>query len=161
MNVMFFAVEVTTCLHVLMRIDIELEQYRDGSNIWVFYLYIFLISWGGVRLSQVGTWATDWPVVPVPVDRWWVRSSQWNENWQGKPKYSERTGPSTTLSTTNLTIPVVGSSPGRRCLESRRLTAWAMARPNIWVCPHRRKGIHNCLDKLHLPKLTAIYSDIM
>jgi hypothetical protein len=35
-------------------------------------------------------------------------------NWQGKPKYSEKTRPSATLSTTNLTWPDPGSNPGRR-----------------------------------------------
>jgi hypothetical protein len=41
-------------------------------------------------------------------------SSQWNENWQGKPKYSEKTCLSATLSTTNPTWPDLGSNPGRR-----------------------------------------------
>jgi hypothetical protein len=31
-------------------------------------------------------------------DDFW--SNWWNENWQGKPKYSEKTYPSATLSTT-------------------------------------------------------------
>jgi hypothetical protein len=38
---------------------------------------------------------------------WW---SWWNENWQGKPKFSGKTCPSATLSTTNPTWP----DPGRR-----------------------------------------------
>jgi hypothetical protein len=40
---------------------------------------------------------------------WWWRI-WWNEDWQGKPKYSEKTCPSATLSTTNPTWP----DPGRR-----------------------------------------------
>jgi hypothetical protein len=39
-----------------------------------------------------------------------VWSSQWSENWQGQPKYSE-----ITLSTTNTTWSEPGSNPGRRC----------------------------------------------
>jgi hypothetical protein len=39
---------------------------------------------------------------------------RWNEDWQGKPKYSEKTCPSSTLSNTNLTWPDPGSNPGRR-----------------------------------------------
>jgi hypothetical protein len=31
---------------------------------------------------------------------WWVFSSRWNENWQGKPKYSEKICPSATSFTT-------------------------------------------------------------
>jgi hypothetical protein len=41
-------------------------------------------------------------------------SNWWNEDWQGKPKYSEKTCPSATLSTTNPTWPDPGSNPGRR-----------------------------------------------
>jgi hypothetical protein len=72
-----------------------------------------LVSWGGLRLRPLGTSATIWPIVPAPDDRWWVWSSRWNENWQGKPKYSEKTYPSATLSTTNPTWPDLGSILGR------------------------------------------------
>jgi hypothetical protein len=44
---------------------------------------------------------------------WWWRI-WWNEDWQGKPKYSEKTCPSATLSTTNPAWPDPGSNPGRR-----------------------------------------------
>jgi hypothetical protein len=50
---------------------------------------LFIISCGGVRLSPLGTSVTIWPIVPAPDDRW-VWSSRWNENWQGKPKCSEK-----------------------------------------------------------------------
>jgi hypothetical protein len=81
----------------------------------LLYFFLFLVSWGGVRLSPLGTSAvTNWPILPVPDDRWWVWSSQWNEYRQGKPRYSEETCPSATLSTTNPTWPDLGSNPGRR-----------------------------------------------
>jgi hypothetical protein len=32
-------------------------------------IVLFLVSWGGVRLSPLGTSATNWPIVPVPDDR--------------------------------------------------------------------------------------------
>jgi hypothetical protein len=38
----------------------------------------------------------------------------WNEDWQGKPKYSEKTCPSATLSTTNPTCLDLDLNPGRR-----------------------------------------------
>jgi hypothetical protein len=82
--------------------------FRDIVTIY------FLVSWGGVRLSPLGMSATNWPIVPVPVDRWWMWSSGWNKNLQGKPKYSEKTCPSATLSTTNPTWPDLGSNPDRR-----------------------------------------------
>jgi hypothetical protein len=67
-----------------------------------------------VRLSPLGTSATGWPIVPAPDDRWWVCSRRWNEKWQGKPKYSEKTCPSATLSITNPTWPDLSSNPGFR-----------------------------------------------
>jgi hypothetical protein len=85
--------------------------YREVQDS-TFFLYIF--SWGGVRLSPLGTSATNWPIVPGPDDRWWVWSGRWNENLQGEPKYSEKTCPNATLSTTNLTWPDPGSNQGRR-----------------------------------------------
>jgi hypothetical protein len=67
-----------------------------------------------VRLSPIGTSATTCPIVPVPDDRCWsVWSSRWNENWQEKPKYSEKTCPSITFSTTNPTRSDLGSNVGR------------------------------------------------
>jgi hypothetical protein len=67
-----------------------------------------------VRLRPLGTSANNWLIVPAPDGKWWVWSGGWNENWQGKPKYSEKTCPSATLSTTNPTWPDLGSNPGRR-----------------------------------------------
>jgi hypothetical protein len=29
------------------------------------FIYFFLVSWGGVRLSPLGTSATNWPIVPA------------------------------------------------------------------------------------------------
>jgi hypothetical protein len=76
--------------------------------------FFFLVSWGGLRLSPLGTSATVWPIVPAPEDRWWVWSNWWNENWQRKPKYSEKTCRSATLSTTNRTWADLGSNLGHR-----------------------------------------------
>jgi hypothetical protein len=82
----------------------------QGFCYWILMAIevFFLVSWGGVRLSPLVTSATVWPIVPA------VWSSRWNENWQRKPKYSEKTCPCATLSTTNPTRPELGSSPGRR-----------------------------------------------
>jgi hypothetical protein len=85
-----------------------------GLLSWSQYSFL-LFSCGGVRLSPRGTSATNWPIVPAPYDRWrWVWSSRWNENWQRKLKYFEKTCPSATLSTTNPTRPDLGSNPSRR-----------------------------------------------
>jgi hypothetical protein len=49
----------------------------------------------------------------IDEDDFW--SNWWNENWQGKPKYSEKTYPSATLSTkkSHMTDPVSNPGPQR------------------------------------------------
>jgi hypothetical protein len=92
-------------------------QYYIASqltDIFAFYSFFFLVSWVGVRLSPLGKSATNWPIVLAPDDRCWMWSLRWNENWQEKPKYSEKTCPSATLSTTNPSWPDPGLNPGRR-----------------------------------------------
>jgi hypothetical protein len=84
----------------------------------VTYIFFFLVFWVRVRLSLLGTSATNWPIVPAPDNRWRVWTSRWNENCKGKPKYSEKICPSATLSTTNPTSPDVGLNPGNRSGKS-------------------------------------------
>jgi hypothetical protein len=75
---------------------LELISVRDWVDpritVWLegFFYYFFLIRLvgGGVQLGPLGTAATDWPIVACPGWLWWWRIL-WNENWQGKPKYSE------------------------------------------------------------------------
>jgi hypothetical protein len=80
--------------------------------IFFFFFFYFL----GVRwVSPLGTPTTNWPIVPPPHDRWWwMWSSWWNENWQGKQKYSKKTCPNATLSTTNCSWLDEGSNPRGR-----------------------------------------------
>jgi hypothetical protein len=76
-------------------------------------LWVFSFLWWDKTGS---TWYCGhyWPIVPAPDDRWWVWSSRWNEDWQGKLKYSEETCPSATLSTKNPKWPDLGSNPDPR-----------------------------------------------
>jgi hypothetical protein len=88
-----------------------------------------------------------WPIVPAPDNRWWMWSSRWNENWQRKPKYSEKSCPSATLSITNPTWRNLGSNPGVT-VGSRRLTsssmAWSHSMTEIrTLCPRRTKRNRN------------------
>jgi hypothetical protein len=54
-----------------------------------------------------------WPIVPAPGGRWWwFWNNWWNEYWHGKPKYSEKHCPITTLAITNPTWPDPSSNPG-------------------------------------------------
>jgi hypothetical protein len=66
-----------------------------------------------VRLSPLGTSATNWPTLPVLDDRW-IWSIWWNEDWQVKLKYSEKTCLSVTLFTTDPTWPNLESERGIR-----------------------------------------------
>jgi hypothetical protein len=93
----------------------SLMNSTNGANLWgLNSVSTTVVSWGGVRLSPLGTSATIWSIVPALDDTWWVWSSRWNEDWQGKPKYSEKTYSSANLFTTNATRPDLGSNPGRR-----------------------------------------------
>jgi hypothetical protein len=98
-----------------------------------------------VRLSPLGTSATNWPIVPTPDDRrWWIWSSRCNENWQGKPKYSVETCPSATLPSTNPIWPDLSSNPGRRSekqatnrhgVSLRAYEAVSLLQPTGWRNP--------------------------
>jgi hypothetical protein len=56
-----------------------------------------------------------WSIVPAPDGRWgWLWRNSWNEDWQGKPKYSEKTYRSATLNTKNPTWLDPVLNPGRR-----------------------------------------------
>jgi hypothetical protein len=89
--------------------------HRTANYEWWNFFFFFLIRivWGGVQAGatrHVGHWMA---YCTVPGWLWWWRI-WWNEDWQGKPKYSEKTCPNAIMSTTNPTWPDPGSSPGRR-----------------------------------------------
>jgi hypothetical protein len=96
----------------------------------VLFFFFSFLGWGGVRLSPLGTWATVWPTLPALDDRWrwWVWSSRWNENWQRKLKYSEKLAP-LPLCPPQIPHDLTWVRTRAAVVGSRRLTAWAMARP--------------------------------
>jgi hypothetical protein len=70
--------------------------------------FFFLICAVGLRVLR-------WPIVAAPDDRWvWLWRNWWNEDWQGKLKYSEKTCPSATLSTKYPTCLHPGLNTGSR-----------------------------------------------
>jgi hypothetical protein len=106
---------VTNIIHFPTLCDrLQYFQFcsRKFLHQWTRY-YFFFILWGGTKSTRYC--GHFWPIVQTPDDRWgWLWSNWWNEDWQGKLKYSEKTCPSTTLSTTNPTWPDPGLKPGRR-----------------------------------------------
>jgi hypothetical protein len=71
---------------------------------------------GRVRLSPLGRSVNNWPTIPTADERL-VWSILVNENWQRKPKYSEQTCSSATLSTINPTWLDLSLNPVRRGLS--------------------------------------------
>jgi hypothetical protein len=90
-----------------MLTALKLKLY--GIMTVVFITFFILVGW---NFEYCGHY---WPIVPAPDDRWWwLWRNWWNEDWQGKPKFSEKTCPSATLSTKNPTSLDPGLNPGRR-----------------------------------------------
>jgi hypothetical protein len=83
-----------------------------------------------VRLSPLGTSATNWPIVAALDDRWWVWS-RGNRSTRRKPAPVPLCQPQIPhdLTRARTRTAVVGS---------RRLTAWAVARP-VHIKQQRRK----------------------
>jgi hypothetical protein len=77
-------------------------------------LIFFLICIVGGGVQTGSTRHVDHLLAYCTCPGWlWGCRIWWNE-WQGKPKYSEKTWPGATLSTTNPTWPDSGLNPGRR-----------------------------------------------
>jgi hypothetical protein len=72
--------------------------------------------------------------------------SRWNVDWQGKPKFSEKTWPSVTF--VHHKIPHDQNRVWTRTavVGNRRLTAWAMERPFILAIAFRRSNTENKLN---------------
>jgi hypothetical protein len=70
-------------------------------------------------LGSLGTAATNRPIVPDPGDY---------DDWQGKPKYSEKTFPSAVFSTTNPTrcTDAAADRRGRKSVSNRLCYGTAM-----------------------------------
>jgi hypothetical protein len=112
-----------------------------------FFILFSYYWWGGAKslgtaksLSTAATSGLLYKPQMIDEDDFW--SNWWNENWQGKPKYSEKICPSATLYTTKSHMTRPGLEPRTAAVGSQRLTAWTMARPmeikiilsqNIWI----------------------------
>jgi hypothetical protein len=66
--------------HYYISVWLRPSSILRTTNIFPPPYFFFLVSWGGVRLSPLGTSATKWLIVPAPDARCWMWSSWWNEN---------------------------------------------------------------------------------
>jgi hypothetical protein len=62
----------------------------------------------------------------------WLWRSRWNVDWQRKPKFSEKTCPSAIFVHHKIPHEQTRVRTLAAAVGSRRLTAWAMARPNVY-----------------------------
>jgi hypothetical protein len=122
--------------------------YFNKWNIYLCILNFFFVGWDLRHqvLRPLLAYCT------APDDRWgWLWSNWWNVDWQGKPKYSEKTCSSATLSTTNPTWPDPGANPGRHGGKpaTNRLSYGAAL--VCWITHHVVKSIHCCEFALCAP----------
>jgi hypothetical protein len=106
--------------------------YRRMSNTSCGCSFFFCIVGGGVQTGSTRHVGHLLAYCICPGWLWGWRN-WWNE-WQGKPKYSEKTCPDATLSITN---PLDQTRDWTRvtAVGSQRLTASAMARPWMFISP--------------------------
>jgi hypothetical protein len=79
-----------------------------------YKVFFFCIVGGGVQTGSTRHVGHLLAYCTCPGWSWGWRIIRWNEDWQGKPKYSEKTCTGATLSTTNPTWPDPGLNTGRR-----------------------------------------------
>jgi hypothetical protein len=125
------------------RKKISLVCVRKGSSKAIdlllsdnaFFFLFFFLGWGKTE-------STSHAGHCLACCTRWVWSIWWNGNWQRKPKYSEKTCSSSTLSTTNPTCLELGSNQGCRGGQpaNNRLSSGtasfliANASGNIYLC---------------------------
>jgi hypothetical protein len=77
-----------------------------------FFFYFLVVGWDWVHLVRRPLLGLLYQ--PRMINDGECESNRCNENWQGNPKYLEKTCPSATLSTTNSTWTGLSWNPGRR-----------------------------------------------
>jgi hypothetical protein len=104
----------------------QCSKSSSSYRAWTFFFYLVC--------EAIGTAATPGllcqPRVIVK-----IVESRWNVDWQEKPKFSEKTCPSATFVHHKPHMPRSGFEPRTATVGSRRLTAWAMARPSTCLRP--------------------------
>jgi hypothetical protein len=90
------------------------DNFFPVFKISLLYIFFFLICIVGGVVQTGSTRHIGRSLAYCTCPGWlWGWRIWWNE-WQGKPKYSQKTSPDAILSTTNPTWPDPGLNPGRR-----------------------------------------------
>jgi hypothetical protein len=125
---------LVSCLAYPIILKMEaMYSSENSTSILVFFSFL-----GWVETESTWYFGHYWPIVPAPDDRWWMWRSRWNGNWQGKRKYSEKTCP-VPLSPPQIPHDMTWAGTRAAAVGSRRLTAWAMARPSSVLTTRRHK----------------------
>jgi hypothetical protein len=147
---LFTHVNVPMCLFIhsylqtRICLSIRVDLYLSGY-LCLYYFLLFLAGWD---------WGHYWRILPAPDDRWWwLWSNSWNEDWQGKPKYSEKKTAPMPLCPPQMPHDFSWDRTRTAAVGSQRLTAWAMARP-LCVCM-------SGLTSTHAPMCRGFYSCIV
>jgi hypothetical protein len=95
-------------------------------------LELFLFSWGEVRMSPLGTSATNWPIVPAPdVRRWWWMGT-FGGTRIGRGSGSTRVKPAPVpLCPSQIPHDLAFDRTLAAGVKIRRLTAWNTVRPSL------------------------------
>jgi hypothetical protein len=94
-----------------------------GTGIFIcFFLFIWFVRLLALRplLAYCASLGWYWR---------WLWGSRWNVDWQGKPKFSEKTCPGPTFVHHKIPHDQTRVWTRAAAVGSRQLTAWAMARP--------------------------------
>jgi hypothetical protein len=90
------------------------RRQNDKNNDLINFFFNLRIVGGGVQTGSTRHRDHLLSYCACPGWLWGWRIIRWNKDRQGKPKYSEKTCPSASLSITNPTWPDPGLNPGHR-----------------------------------------------
>jgi hypothetical protein len=123
----FFYVKLISMSQVLCYAGISWTCFK--CSLLLLLLLFMSMEWDNVSEMQLPTGLLFIPQVIYEYGEPW-----WNDTDRGKPKNSEKTCPSATLSTTYPHMDWPGHEP-RPLVRGQQLTTWAMAQPCTALTP--------------------------
>jgi hypothetical protein len=97
------------------------------------FIYIYIHFFCYLVYEAIGTAATPGLLCQPRLIVEWLWRSRWNVDWQGKPKFSEKTCPSATFVHHKIPHDKTRVWTRTAAVGSRRLTDWVMARPMQFI----------------------------